>query len=112
MVLESLSEHVRRFPPGPEQLLCTNSAGRPVSRSSFGETWRKVTDAAGLGAGVRMHDLRHYYASSLIRHGESVRDVQSRLGHSSAGETIDTYMHLWPDSEGRTRAGRRSGGAG
>lgn len=55
-------------------------------------------------AGVRLHDLRHYYASLLIRHGESVKVVQARLGHASAKETLDTYSHLWPDSEDRTRA--------
>src|SRR4051794_9458655 len=28
---------------------------------------------------------------------------QARLGHASAAETLDTYSHLWPDSEDRTR---------
>jgi integrase len=50
-----------------------------------------------------MHDLRHYYASLLIRHGESVKTVQRRLGHATAAETLDTYSHLWPDSDDRTR---------
>ena len=50
-----------------------------------------------------MHSLRHLYASQLIRHGESVKTVQARLGHASASETLDTYSHLWPDSEERTR---------
>ena len=39
----------------------------------------------------------------LIRHGESVKTVQARLGHASAVETLDTYSHLWPDSDDRTR---------
>jgi integrase len=43
------------------------------------------------------------YASLLIHHGESVKVVQRRLGHSSAGITLDTYAHLWPDSDDRTR---------
>ena len=51
-----------------------------------------------------MHALRYHYASLLIRHGESVKVVQARLGHASASETLDTYAHLWPDSEDRTRA--------
>ena len=50
--------------------------------------------AAGIGDGVTFHDLRHYYASLLIRHGESVKVVQKRLGHKSAVETLDTYSHL------------------
>ena len=51
-----------------------------------------------------MHPLRHFYASLLIRHGESVKTVHARLGHASAAETLHTYSHLWPDSEDRTRA--------
>ncbi len=51
-----------------------------------------------------MHLLRHSYTSLLIRHGESVKTVQARLGHASAAETLDTYSHLWPDSDDRTRA--------
>jgi Phage integrase family len=54
-------------------------------------------------AATGMHDLRHYYASLLIRHGESVKTVQRRLGHATAAETPDTYSHLWPDSDDRTR---------
>jgi hypothetical protein len=37
-------------------------------------------------------------------HGESVKTVQARLVHASAAETLDTYSHLWPDSDDRTRA--------
>ena len=40
----------------------------------------------------------------LIRDGEWVKVVQARLGHASAAETLDTYSHLWPDSEDQTRA--------
>ncbi len=64
--------------------------------------WRPATKRAGLD-GVVFHELRHYYASLLIRHGESVKVVQARLGHATAAETLDTYSHLWPDSEDRTR---------
>jgi integrase len=46
--------------------------------------------------------LRHYYASLLIRHGEPVKTVQARLGHSTAAQTLDVYSHLWPDSDDPT----------
>ncbi len=46
----------------------------------------------------------HYYASLLIRHGESVKTVQARLGHKTAAETLDTYAHLWPDGDDLTMA--------
>ena len=58
--------------------------------------------AAGL-AGFNFHELRHYYASLLIDSGASVKVVQARLGHKSAEETLNTYSHLWPDSDDRTR---------
>lgn len=51
-----------------------------------------------------MHDLRHFYASALIKHRESVKTVQKRLGHSKASITLDTYTHLWPDGEDTTAA--------
>jgi integrase len=48
--------------------------------------------------------LRHFYASALIRAGLSVKEVQKRLGHESAKTTLDTYAHLWPSDEDRTRS--------
>ena len=58
----------------------------------------------GLPPRTGFHATRHFYASALIQYGESVKVVQSRLGHASALETLDTYGHLWPDSEDTTRA--------
>jgi integrase len=85
------------------RLVFTDAAGLPIRRTRFSTIWRPAAAVAELGDGVTFHDLRHYYASLLIRHGESVKVVQRRLGYKSAGETLDTYSHLWPDSEDRTR---------
>jgi integrase len=74
----------------------------PLRRTRFSSIWRPAAAAAGLGAEVTFHDLRHSSASP-IQHGESVKVVQRRLGYKSAVETLDTYSHLWPDSEDRTR---------
>ena len=74
----------------------------PSSLAKSASVWRPAVKRAGL-EGVTFHDLRHYYASMLIRHNESVKVVQARLGHATAAETLDTYSHLWPDSEDRTR---------
>jgi hypothetical protein len=49
------------------------------------------------------HDLRHFYASALIRSGLPVKVVQARLGHASAKTTLDVCGHLFPDEEDRTR---------
>ncbi len=114
VVLDALAQHLAAFPAvevdvGTEDgrttratLLFTNDIGRPVRRTSWGEVCRAAVRQAGAPAGTGLHSLRHYYASLLIRHSESVKVVQTRLGHASAAETLDTYSHLWPDSEDRT----------
>jgi integrase len=103
VALEGLAVHLQRFPT--DGLLFTDDSGRMIRRATFNQSvWRPAVRTAGLPAGSGFHALRHYYASLLIRHGESVKVVQSRLGHATASETLDTYSHLWPDSEDRTRA--------
>ena len=102
VVVDALAAHLAAFPAGPECLAFTLS-GKPITRSVFGHKWRAAVEASGLPDGTGFHALRHYYASLLIRHGESVKTVQARLGHASAVETLDTYSHLWPDSDDRTR---------
>jgi len=65
---------------------------------------RGARAAAGMPDGFRFHDLRHYFASLLIASGADVKAVQVRLRHASATTTLDTYSHLWPDTEESTRA--------
>jgi site-specific recombinase XerD len=85
-------------------LLFTNRDGRPRRRQTLGEAWGRYARRAALPPAAKgWHALRHTYASTLIHAGLSVRAVQSRLGHASATETLDTYSHLWPDSDDDTR---------
>jgi integrase len=104
LVIDALSAHLAKFGPGPDRLVFTNDAGAAIRRPRFSDVWQPAARAAGLERGIGMHALRHFYASALIHHGESVKVVQSRLGHATAAETLDTYSHLWPDSEDKTRA--------
>lgn len=101
VVAEALAAHLAAFPAEQDALVFTQSGRSP--RSTFGYKWRAAVKKAKLPHGTGFHALRHYYASLLIRHGESVKTVQARLGHASAVETLDTYSHLWPDSDDRTR---------
>jgi len=103
VVLDELASHVAAYEPGAFGLLFSTPNGGPIWRSTWTQAWATAVRRVGLPVGTRFHDLRHYYASLLIRHGESVKVVQARLGHASAAETLDTYSHLWPDSEDRTR---------
>ncbi len=103
ITIEALAAHLAAFPAGRDVFVFTNDLGRPIRRTAFSTIWRPAVVSAGAPDGTGFHALRHYYASLLIRHGESVKVVQSRLGHASAAETLDTYSHLWPDSDDRTR---------
>ncbi|HET6752612.1 MAG TPA: tyrosine-type recombinase/integrase [Jiangellaceae bacterium] len=102
VVVDVLAAHMASFPPGEHGLIFCQRDGRALNRNKVGLAFNKA--AASAPTGTRLHSLRHYYASLLIRHGESVKVVQARLGHASASETLDTYSHLWPDSEDMTRA--------
>jgi hypothetical protein len=55
----------------------------------------KALEKAGLRK-VRIHDLRHTFASLLIQAGESLVYVRDQLGHHSIRVTVDIYGHLAP----------------
>jgi integrase len=100
-----LSAHVAAHCPGagPGRWLFGSGKDVPPHQNTVGFWWRKARTAAGCGA-VRLHDLRHFYASGLIAAGCDVVTVQRALGHASATVTLNTYAHLWPTAEDRTRA--------
>jgi len=48
---------------------------------------------------IRIHDFRHSHASLLITNGANIVLVANRLGHSNTQQTLNTYAHLFPNSE-------------
>jgi integrase len=54
--------------------------------------WNTARKKAGL-PDVRMHDLRHTFASLLINNGRSIYEVQKLLGHTQI-KTTQRYAHL------------------
>jgi integrase len=46
---------------------------------------------------IRMHDLRHTWATLALRAGVHPKVVQERLGHANIKITLDTYTHCLPD---------------
>lgn len=104
VVGEALAAHLAAWPEHPDLgLIFTNERGAPIQQHPFAMVWATARERARLPAWATPHDLRHHYASVLIASGASVKAVQRRLGHSSAKTTLDTYSHLFPDEEDRTR---------
>ncbi len=63
---------------------------------SFHLAWDRVRTRLNMRE-VRIHDLRHTYASFLINRGATIYEVQKLLGHHHISMT-ERYAHLYPDT--------------
>jgi integrase len=45
---------------------------------------------------IRLHDLRHTWASLALAAGVNPKVVSERLGHATVAFTLDTYSHVMP----------------
>ena len=84
-VLDRLPRATRWMFPAPH-------AGRPRGAEWLDRFWRKLRAEADL-EDVRLHDLRHTYASIALREGETVLAIGRLLGHASS-ETTLKYAHF------------------
>ncbi len=79
----------------PEQVF-VNEEGGIINESNLrNRVFFKALAKAGLRR-IRIHDLRHTFASMLIQNGESLAYVKDQLGHHSIQITVDIYGHLVP----------------
>ena len=101
-LVEELSEHVRVHSPSadPDRWLWSNAKG-PWTADVVEPRFARLREKAGIE--YKLHDLRHFYASGLIAAGCDVVTVQRAMGHKDATTTLNTYSHLWPKAEDRTR---------
>ena len=98
-----LAEHVNSHGTvGKDRWLFGGEGADPPHQNTVGYWWRRTLADAEL-SGFKLHDLRHFYASGLIAAGCDVVTVQRSLGHAKATTTLNTYAHLWPTAEDRTR---------
>jgi integrase len=63
--------------------------------NTFGLTFARIAGDAKLPK-VRLHDLRHSFASLLLAGGADLKTVSTALGHSTIAVTADTYAHVSP----------------
>jgi integrase len=77
-------------------LVFTTSRGTPLSPRNVVRNFKALAAKAGIPASFRFHDLRHTTASLLLKANVHPKVVQSILGHSQIGVTMDIYSHLMP----------------
>ena len=97
-LLQILSVTKEIAPPLPRvRMVCVAENGEYTSTDSFKYCSRVIHKELQLA--FDYHSLRHTHATLLIESGAHVKDVQSRLGHSSIETTLQTYVH---DTEAMT----------
>ena len=91
----------RRGTPGKRgDLVFKGATGKPIQHTNFhARKWVRACEAARvMDPRPRIHDLRHYMASTLLAAGVPIHAISRRLGHEKISTTVDTYGHLTPDA--------------
>lgn len=74
-------------------LVFTHPDGRWYHPERFSREFDRAVGRHGLQR-IRLHDLRHTWATLALEAGVHVKVVSERLGHSSSVITLDTYSHV------------------
>ena len=80
-----------------DELLFLSSNLTPLRQNNIRRAFNTRLKAHGLPP-MRVHDLRHAWASVMVQEGVSIKAVQMMLGHSKSQLTLDTYAHLAPNT--------------
>lgn len=92
--------------PDPGLVFC-DEIGDPIHPDRITREFAGLVRAAGLPV-IRLHDLRHTYATVALKAGVQPKLVSERLGHATTGITLDLYSHVTPGL-GREAAGAVAG---
>ena len=76
-------------------LVLDGGRGQHLDPDSLTHAFAKIAKKAGMPK-VRLHDLRHAFATTLLVGGVHPKVVSEALGHSSVAFTMDVYSHVLP----------------
>jgi integrase len=76
-------------------LVFARADGRPQHPEHFSNAFERRVARHRLPR-IRLHDLRHTWATLALQAGVDVKIVSERLGHASAKITWDIYQHVTP----------------
>jgi integrase len=81
------------YPDNPHVFPSARLPGQPVE--GVRGAWARAKKAAGLAADLRIHDLRHSFASALANAGTPLNEIGTVLGHTQLSTTT-RYAHHSP----------------
>jgi integrase len=77
-------------------LVFPSAVGTPIWPDNITRDYNRLVEKAGV-LRIRIHDLRHTYATVALKNGANLLAVSRQLGHARPSTTSDIYGHI--DSE-------------
>ena len=99
MILKKLKEHQEELKRNEEinyednDLIFAKENGKPFSPDVPTDRFKRLVRELGMGE-LKLHDLRHTYATLALEAGVPVKVISERLGHANVSTTLDKYSHL------------------
>ena len=88
-----LSELKENQIPKSKYIFPSSVTGEIRDTSAVTRRLHRIQDRAGVPR-IRFHDLRHSFATLSLEQGMDIKTVSHMLGHTDAGFTMNTYMHV------------------
>jgi integrase len=79
-------------------LVVTTADGSAPNPEAFSNLFHTLVVRAGLRP-IRLHDLRHSYATAALASGVPVKVVSQRIGHADITVTLKVYAHVMPGDD-------------
>lgn len=99
IILKNLKEYQEELKRSKEidyednDLIFAKENGKPFSPDTATKRCKRLVRELGMGE-LKLHDLRHTYATLALEAGVPIKVVSERLGHASVSTTLDKYSHL------------------
>ena len=93
--IKDFKKYLKRRKTTLDFVFCKKN-GKPISSSTIQRIVKNAAKKAGIEKNVKVHSLRHSFATHLLERGENIRYIQQLLGHSSLS-TTQIYLNVTTD---------------
>ena len=83
------------------ELVFTNKSGGHCLDCTMNSKLKKLIAGTDLPQDLHLHSMRHTHASLLINSDVAARVIADRLGHRTTKTTLDTYSHVFAESQAK-----------